>query len=346
MNRPLLAGDIGGTKIHLGLFEADGQALIPQRDQIYPTRDYPSLNAVVAQFLGSATRLSAACFGIPGPIIGHVSRPVNVPWEIDERIVGHALGDIPTRLINDLEATAWGTFHLRAEELVLLQAGAAGGAPANRVVIAAGTGLGEAGLVATPHGWEAIASEGGHADFAPRGAEQIRLLEFLQREFEHASFERVLSGPGLHNIYRFLMSESDEREPEWLVAQMRAEDQSAVISQIGLAGKFRPCARALEIFVEIYGAEAANLALKYLALGGVYIGGGIAPKILPALQKGGLIRAFLEKGRLRPTLEKIPVYVCLNENTALIGAAHAAASMLEAPPKTYTSQNLLVENPR
>ncbi len=343
-NRLLLAGDIGGTKIHLGLFEAEGQALVPQRDHIYATRDYTSLTAVVAQFLDGDTEPIAACFGIPGPIIGHVSRPVNVPWEIDGRIVSRALNDIPIRLINDVQATAWGTLHLRPEELVTLQAGTPSEMPANRVVIAAGTGLGEAGLVATMHGWEAIASEGGHTDFAPQGTEQRRLLDFLVREFDHVSFERVLSGPGLHNIYRFLMSDGAEREPEWLAVRMRNEDKSVVISQIGLERKFSPCTRALKIFAEIYGAEAANLALKFLALGGVYIGGGIAPKILPALKQGGLIQAFLAKGRLRPTLEKIPVYVSLNEGTALIGAAHAAVAMLEAGSALGLSKTLPVEN--
>src|SRR5208337_83634 len=191
-------------------------------------------------------------------------------------------------------------------------------AVANMVVIAAGTGLGEAGMVRIHDGWHAVASEGGHADFAPRGDEQEALLRFLAREFDHVSFERLASGPGLHNIYRFVVSRAQGQEPDWLVARMRTEDPSAVVGEIGVTGREPNCERALALFTAIYGAEAANLALKYLALGGVYVCGGIAPKILPALRGGGFIRAFLDKGRMRSTLEQIPVRVSLNENLGLI----------------------------
>src|SRR5207245_601770 len=194
-------------------------------------------------------------------------------------------------------------------------------------VIAAGTGLGEGALVAAAGGWYAVASEGGHADFAPQGKEQIELYDFLAREFGHVSYERVLSGPGLHNIYRFLVAGARGAEPVWLTERMAAEDPSAVISQAAIEGRDARCAHALETFVAIYGAEAANLALKFLAVGGVYLCGGIAPKILPAIRTGGFMRAFLDKGRLRPTLEHIPVRVSLNPDTALIGAASVAASM-------------------
>ncbi|MGH7879538.1 MAG: glucokinase [Candidatus Binataceae bacterium] len=330
MASTIVAGDVGGTKIHLGVYRADAGGLVMLDDRRYPTRECASLEAALANFLHGDDTVAAACFGIPGPVIDGVGRPVNIPWEMREESITHALEGAPTRLLNDLEATAWGTLHLEDGEITTLQAGRPPRNPANVVVIAAGTGLGEAGMVRTTAGWHVVASEGGHADFAPRGAEQELLLRFLEREFDHVSFERLVSGPGLHNIYRFLLSRSAEPEPEWLAARIRSDDPSVVIGEAGIKQQEPRCARALEIFAAIYGAEAAHLALKYLALGGVYVCGGIAPKILPVLRGGGFIRAFLDKGRLRATLEQIPVQVSLNEDTALIGAANFAAAMVRA----------------
>ena len=328
MRRTILAGDVGGTKIHLGLYRADGEVLDRIADELFATRESSSLEAVIAQFLqGRDDAIAAACFGAPGPVIDGVSRPVNIPWEMEEESLTRALGGAPVRLLNDLEATAWGTLHLRDTEIATLQAGATRAARSNVVVIAAGTGLGEGGMVHTGNGWRVVACEGGHADFAPRNEEQVRLLQFLQREFDHVSFERVVSGPGLHNIYRFLLSRGGDAEPPWLTEQSKTADAAAAIAEAGLAGSDARCVHALEIFVAVYGGEAANLALKYLALGGVYVCGGIAPKILPALESGGFIRAFLDKGRLRATLAQIPVRVCLNPDAALIGAAQVAAAM-------------------
>jgi glucokinase len=330
MAATILAGDVGGTKIHLGLYNAAGDALSPLADRRYATRDYPNFETVIRDFLGGESRVAAACCGVPGPVYAGVSRPVNIPWEIREQSLSAVLHGAPVRLLNDLEATAWGTLHLTDAETAVLQAGRDRQDPANRVVIAAGTGLGEAGMVRIHDGWQAVASEGGHADFAPRGEEQEALLRFLGREFDHVSFERLASGPGLHNIYRFVVAQAQGREPDWLAARLRTEDPSAVVGEVGVTGREPNCARALLLFTAIYGAEAANLALKYLALGGVYVCGGIAPKILPALREGGFIRAFLDKGRMRSTLEQIPVRVSLNENVGLIGAAHSAASMIGA----------------
>jgi len=324
----ILAGDIGGTKTHLGLFRADGTTLAPLRDHAYATTAFPNLEAVVTDFLGDAA-INAACFGVPGPVIDGVSHATNVPWDISESTAATALGGAPTRLINDLEATAYGVLHLDDHEITILHKGEIRVSPATIAVIAAGTGLGESALIATGVGWYAIATEGGHSDFAPRGRDQVELLEFLTGEFgSHVSFERVLSGPGLHNIYRFLAARAGSPAPDWLAQRMRTEDPSAVISDAALAGADPYCVRAMEMFVAIYGAEAANLALKFLALGGVYLGGGIAPKILPFLQRGDFVRAFLDKGRLKSTLERIPVRVSLNPAAALLGAAHVAASML------------------
>jgi glucokinase len=328
----ILAGDIGGTKTHLGLFRAAGPELVPISDRMYQTSTFQSLEQACAAFLTAGDRdvhVGAACFGVPGPVIDGVSHATNVPWSIAQDSVQRAIGDVPTRLMNDLEVTAYGLPHLKESEVAVLHRGEERHGHANIAVIAAGTGLGEAGLIATPGGYLAVPGEGGHCDFAPRGAEQCELLDFLAREFDHVSFERVLSGPGLHNIYRFVVSQRPGAEPAWLAERMRVEDPSAVIGESAIAGRDARCVHAVELFTAIYGAEAANLALKYLAIGGVYLCGGIAPKILPFLQRGGLVAAFLDKGRLRSTLERFGICVSLNPSAALIGAAWAGVAMME-----------------
>jgi glucokinase len=231
--------------------------------------------------------------------------------------------------MNDLEATAYGVPHLNPSEILELQCGESRSVLSNIGVIAAGTGLGEAGLVATPAGYHAVATEGGHCGFAPADDDdQRRLLAFLAHEFGHVSFERVLSGPGLHNIYRYLLTSMSDPEPSWLGDLIRKGDPPAVISEIALAERDPRCVRALEMFVAIYGSEASNLALKYLSMGGIYLCGGIAPKIKMFLQRPAFLDGFLAKGRLRPTLERIPVRVSLNPSTALLGAAAYAANTL------------------
>jgi glucokinase len=329
MEATIVAGDVGGTKIRLGLYRVrDGEVALIE-DRRYLTRDSANLETVLANFVERRGEINAACFGVPAAVIDGEAHPVNIGWAVHAESLAGVLNGAPTHLLNDLEATAWGTLHLGAGEVETLQTGRPPRTPATFVVIAAGTGLGEAGMVRTPQGWHAIASEGGHADFAPRGEEQVRLLEFLAGEFGHVSFERLLSGPGLHNIYRFLLS-CGGTEPEWLSARMRSEDPAAVIGEVAIKRLEPRCEHALELFATIYGAEAAHLALKYLALGGVYVGGGVAPKIMPALRAGGFMHAFLDKGRLRSTLEQIPVRVVLNETAALIGAAYRAAAMVSA----------------
>ena len=329
-NAGVLAGDIGGTKTLLGLYRVEGGALALLREKVYATRDFKTLEEVASDFLGGAQAIDAACFGVPGPIIGGVSHATNVPWTMEERALARALGVPGARLINDLEATAYGMLQLKESEMAVLQAGDPPASPAPIAVIAAGTGLGEAGLVPLADGhWRAIATEGGHADFAPRGPEQIELLEYLSGEFDHVSFERVLSGPGLVNIYKFLKSRGPDAEPQWLADEFAAAaDAAAVISEAALKGREPRCVEALRIFVDIYGAEAANLTLKYLALGGVYVGGGIAPKILAKLTSGDFVRAFLAKGRLDKVLARIPVRISLNPGAGLIGAARCAMEML------------------
>jgi glucokinase len=329
MDAVILAGDVGGTKVHLGLYGADKTRLEPIRDRIYHTRQLKSLAAACANFSAAGKEhIRAACFGVPGPVIEGTSHASNVPWGIQESSLKAALG-APVRLVNDLCATAYGVIHLADSEVEVLQRGRFKLHQANVAVIAAGTGLGEAALVfESAGGCHAVASEGGHADFAPRNEEQLDLYRFLAAEFGHVSVERVAAGPGIFNIYRFLRRRDPAPEPEWLAARLSAEDPNAVVSETALERRDPRCVRALEMFVDIYGAEAGNLALKMLALGGVYVGGGVAPKILPMLRDGRFARAFSDKGRMAKMLSGIEIRVSLNENAALLGAAYCAAAML------------------
>jgi glucokinase len=323
----ILAGDIGATKTHLALYHSDGGPLLRLRDHIFATQQLPNLEAALVDFIKGLPTIDRGCLGVPGPITDGLARPTNIGWAIDEGSLSQSLGGAPIRLVNDLVATAYGMLHLPPSDLVELHQGHQTHRPGNIAVIAAGTGLGEAGLIAEENGWTTVATEGGHCDFAPRGAEQVALLQFLEKEFGHVSYERTLSGPGLHNIYRFLLEYLPAPEPQWLSERMRGSDPSAVVSAAALAGEDERCVHTVELFTEIYGAEAANLALKFLAFGGVYVGGGIAPKILPFLQKDIFMRAFFAKGRLGTVLEKIPVRISLNQETALLGAAHLALTM-------------------
>ncbi len=323
----VLAGDIGATKTHLALYQADSDQLVRLCDHIFVTQQLPSLEAALLDFIKGQPAIDRACLGVPGPITDGSARPTNIAWTIHEGSLSQSLGGAPVRLVNDLAATAYGMLHLPPSDLVELNKGHQTQRPGNIAVIAAGTGLGEAGLIAAENGWTTVATEGGHCDFAPLGAEQMALLQFLEREFGHVSYERTLSGPGLHNIYRFLLEYLPAPEPQWLGDRLRNDDPAAVVSAAALGGEDERCVRAVELFTAIYGAEAANLALKFLAFGGLYVGGGIAPKILAFLRKGIFMDAFLAKGRLSAVLERIPVRISLNQETALLGAAHLACSM-------------------
>ncbi len=320
----ILAGDIGGTKTVIGLFEESNHHLQAIREESFPSQSHGTLEEILDRFLASRPRpsLQAACFGVAGPVVEGKSKATNLPWELDEHKLAEALGVPRTKLLNDLEAAAYGMLHLDPADLCLLQAGVK--RAGNIAVIAAGTGLGEAILYWDGKSHHPIASEGGHTDFAPQTDFEIELLVFLRREFGHVSYERLLSGPGLFNIYRFLRDSGFAIEPEWLRSRIAQGDPSAMISQIGLAGEHPLCTRALDLFISVYGAEAGNLALKALAIGGVYVGGGIAPRILPKLQDGAFIHAFTDKARFAELLRTIEVKVALNPRTPLIGAAHYA----------------------
>ena len=321
----ILAGDIGGTSARLAYFEPKEGRLLPVVEEVKHSRGYPSLEAAVLEFKRKHDYpVACACFGIAGPVNnGRVEAP-NLPWIIDSGILERELGIGKVHLINDLEANAQGLAELMDRDFAVLAPGAPG-AVGNGAVISAGTGLGEAGLYWDGSAYHPFAAEGGHADFAPANELQVELWSYLRKKFDgHVSWERVLSGPGQFNIYEFLRDTGKGKEEPWLSEEIKAGDPSAAVSRNGLTGKSPLCEQAVNLFVEIYGAAAGNLALKLLALGGVFIGGGIAPKILPKLKDPRFIRAFCDKGRLRTLLEKIPVKVVLNDKTALLGAGHVA----------------------
>ena len=320
----VIGGDIGGTKTRLCLFEASGETLEMRAERTFQSIGYPALDDIVRDFLAlTGARAELACFGIAGPVAGRTARTTNLAWRIDAGAIERAFGFRRVRLINDLEAIAWGIGDLGADDICELQPGAPG-AVGNRAVIAAGTGLGEAGSYWDGRRHRPWATEGGHACFAPRDELEIELLRFLARRFPRVSWERVVSGRGLVNIYDFLLEHRGARSEPWLAEEMAAGDPAAAISQAARAGRNELCAEAVGLFVSLYGAEAGNLALKVLAKGGVYLGGGIAPKLLEELKKPAFLESFLAKGRMRPLLEAMPVRVILDDRAALAGTARAA----------------------
>lgn len=320
----ILAGDIGGTNTRLAFFGDDLRR--PLDEKKIPSRDHAGLTEIVRAFLDER-RLTPtlACFGVAGPVRDGRCEATNLPWVVDRRDLAGCLGTERVWVINDLEANAYGLASLGEEDLLTLNPGAAA-AKGNLCVVSAGTGLGEAGVCWDGRGYHPFASEGGHATFAPGSDLEIDLLRWLQGRFpEHVSWERVVSGPGLVNLYEFLRETGRGDEPAWLAAEIAAGDAAGTISRHALAGKAEICVRALDLFAHLYGAEAGNAALKYLALGGVYLGGGIAPRNLEKLKDGTFLRAFVAKGRMRELLESIPVRVVLNPSAALLGAARCAA---------------------
>lgn len=317
----ILAGDVGGTKVHLALYDfADGKLKYTQ-DKQYPAKEYSGLEEIVKEFLGK-DKVTAACFGVPGPVRDGRLRLTNLPWTLDSRELSAGLEIQHVFLINDLEANGYGIAELSAEQIYTLSEGDAG-QTGNRALVAAGTGLGE-GLLA----WNGrlhipYPSEGGHTDFAPRNEVEIELLRYLQQKYNgRVSYERVVSGMGLTNIYEFLRDVHGIEEPSWLSQKIsEAHDPNSVITEMALSAKSEICEKALDMFVSVYGAEAGNLALKVLSVGGLYIGGGIAPRILEKLKDGTFMKAFVDKGRLSQLLINMPVRVILDSRAALMGAA-------------------------
>jgi glucokinase len=320
----VLAGDVGGTKTLLGVFEGEPDALREVKSARFESAKYDGLGAVVRELLGDGVAgVEHAAFGIAGPIRDETVKTTNLPWEIDGRALARELGVARVRLLNDFEAVAHGIGALGPGELAVLR-----DVPADPdgpiAILGAGTGLGEAVVVPTSDGLRVLSSEGGHTDFAPRDELEIGLLRFLLERHDRVSVERVVSGAGLAAIYEFLVSRRIVPESENVRARIAREDPGAIIGELGLSGGDSACVRALDLFVSLYGAEAGNLALTVLPKGGLYVAGGIAPRILPALARGPFVASFLGKGRMRSVLETIRVSVVLEPRVGLRGAARVA----------------------
>jgi glucokinase len=328
----LLAGDIGGTKTILALVEERGIAKAIARRETYPSAQFPGLAPMVEHFLGGAgcaqMGIGRACFGVAGPVIDDTCRATNLPWTLDARALERALGLPRVMLVNDFHALSIGIGELSPGELKVLHE-----APSDPrgpwVVLGAGTGLGEAVVIRGPAGKEVLSSEGGHTEFGPRTRLEIELLEFLLQRYPRVSYERIVSGPGLVALWEFFAQRPGARPSAVVAAAVgeAPEAAAAAISSHALAGADPVSAQALDLFVSIYGAEAGNLALKVVARGGVYVAGGIAPKILPKLLDGTFVKSFLDKGRLSPVVERTPVFVVLNADAGLLGAAAIAATL-------------------
>lgn len=331
--RTILAGDVGGTNTRLALFDDDGRELHEGPAMVLPSAAFPSLAAVVRAFLvrASARPPDLACIGIAGPVDQGRCRVTNLPWTADAGELARELGIGHVFLLNDLESMAWALPYLPADSFELI-AGGESRPEANAALIAAGTGLGEAGLAWDGEQLRPFATEGGHSSFAPRGQLEIALLEYLARSLDHVSWERVLSGPGLVSIHAFLVEHRRGAVPPWLSEEMAAGDAAAAISRAALGERDPLAGEALDLFVRLYGAEAGNLALKVMARGGVYLGGGIALEILPKLHGDAFREAFCAKGRMRPLLEGIPLRVLKDDRASLLGSAQAALSL--GPPSS------------
>jgi glucokinase len=322
----ILAGDIGGTNARLAYFQPQNGHLRLVSERTFPSREHSELGEIVSQFVDdSGTRPDAACFGIAGPVRNGRVETSNLPWVIEQSLLAKQIHLPATLLINDLEASAWGIGALAAGDLVPLNR-VSGPAVGNQGVIAPGTGLGEAGLFWDGNRHHVFACEGGHTDFGPQGDLQVELVRFLQARFGHVSYERILSGPGLVNVYEFLLASGCGKESPEFAAALTKGDPAAVISGAALDGTQVLAQKALDLWVSVYGAEAANLALKVMATGGLFLAGGISPKILSKLTGPLFMRAFLAKGRLQSLMEVIPVQVVTNEKAGLLGAARCAAS--------------------
>jgi len=343
----ILAGDVGGTKVHLALYSFDSGNLVRLREEKFPAAEYARLDDVVTAFLGKGQEkreeIAASCFGCPGPVRDGRLKLTNLPWELDARDLQRNLGIEHIFLINDLEANGYGIPELAKDQIHTLHEGDPAGV-GHRGLISAGTGLGECVLI-----WDGklrrhqpIPSEGGHVDFAARNDQEIALLNYLRRTLKgRVSFERVVSGLGIRNVYAFLRDDQGMEEPDWLRQRMATEDPNAVIGTCAEEGSSDICVETMNIFAAAFGAKAGNLALTLLSAGGIYLGGGIAPKVLKVMSNGKFTEAFLDKGRMTPILHSVPVRIILDDTCALLGAAaYAEARAAELSGRSERAASL------
>src|SRR2546427_691884 len=320
--RMILAGEIGATRTRLAAFETQGNKLQQVVEKIYMSQEHSGLPEIISDFIRTeGIPVQSACFGVAGPVRAGSSKISNLPWIIDSRELARQLKLNSVGLINDLEAYAYGIDALDSKDFVTLNEGSED-AEGNRAVISARTGLGVAGLYWDGYRHHPFACEGGHSDFAPRNALEMDLLAYLQKKYGRISYERLLSGPGIKNIYDFLRDAHKADEPQWLKDQIgAAADPPAAISQLAQEGKAPICDQTMSIFVSIYGAETGNVALNFLSTGGIYIGGSVAAKNVSRMKDPVFMQSFLDKGRMTPLLKEMPVTIVLNDDSGIIGAA-------------------------
>src|SRR6202167_2669303 len=318
----ILAGDIGATRTRLAAFEMKCNRLQCVVEKTYMSQQHDGLSTILAEFIRTeGIAVHSACVGVAGPVRGGRSKISNLPWIIDSRELAKQLKLNSVGLLNDLEAYAYGIDALESKDFVSLS-GAAEDTEGNRAVISARTGLGMAGLFWDGFRHHPFACEGGHADFAPRNDLEIELLKYLQKKYGRVSCERILSGPGIKNIYEFLRDTQKADEPEWLREQIKGvKDVPASIAQLALEGKAAICDQTLSIFVSVFGAETGNCALNFMTTGGIFIGGSIAAKIVPKMKDPVFMESFLDKGRMETILKDMPVKIVANDDSGLIGAA-------------------------
>ena len=323
----IIAGDIGGTKTNVALFGREERGVLELKTlESFPSAGYQSLEDILEEFNAKhRPEITHACFGVAGPVVDGRVDATNLAWEMSARSLAGTLKVETVSMINDLEAMAYGVETLVPAQLHTLSEGDCRRRHGHRGLIAAGTGLGMASIYWDGTDYHPMPSEGGHVDFAPRSELETGLLDWLSHRYGHVSYERILSGPGLFNVYSFLRESGFAEEPAWLAAELEtAEDSSAAISKAALGKKSELAVKTLEMFVEIYGAMAGNLALVLKSVGGLYVGGGIAPKILDKLKDGSFMKAFNDKGRMAYLTASIPVHVILDDTTSLYGAATCA----------------------
>jgi glucokinase len=326
----VLAADVGGTKTYLALFQIKDGDLILLKEKSYPTKAHKSFVEIVQKF--HSTKLPAIdviCLGVAGPITKERVHGTNFPWEIDSNTIRRELHVRSVSLINDMEANAYGLAALHEKDFETLKYGP--DIPGNVALISPGTGLGEAGLFWDGSHYHPFATEGGHCDFSPRKDSDVEIWQYLQQKYGHVSWERLISGPGIYDMYLLLRRVSGEKEPQWLKEKMAKVDPSAVITETALEGKDGVCVETLELFIRFLAIESAQLALKFKATGGIYIGGGILPKIIKGMNREIFFSNFVQSGRMNSLLQMIPVKVILNERTALLGAAYYGAMALDTP---------------
>lgn len=332
----IIAGDIGGTKTNLALFQEDEESCSYSHFATYPSGKYPNLRSILKEYLDKIqtdydlSSLQKASFAIAGPVIDGVCKATNLPWLVDQSEISKSLNIKHVFLLNDLEANAYAIEILSENDLVEIYSGKGEG-NGNRAVISPGTGLGEAGLYWDGKKHHPFACEGGHTEFGPRDALQIDLSRYLLAKYGHSSYERILSGPGLHNVYQFYKDVMNRHEPDWLTQEMEHDDPAKVITKYGLNEKSELCTDSLNLFVSILGSEAGNCALKFMAVGGIYLGGGIPPKILPKLKDPLFYKGFTDKGRLKNLLEEVAIRVIKDDKASLKGSALYCRKQLTNP---------------